>query len=90
MTAPLPSSRVLRVLATIPLNARQELRVQLEEMAGKPWVKFQVWLNSDDDSGDSTPFTEPLWMSPDGTKQLIDGLMDALETAQRYAEGRRN
>ena len=87
MTAPLPSSRVLRVLATIPLNARQELRVQLEEMAGKPWVKFQVWVTTD---GDSTPFTEPLWMSPDGTKQLIDGLEDALETAQRYAEGRRN
>ncbi len=89
MTVPLPSSRVLLVLAPIPLNASQQLRVQLVEMAGSPWVKFQVWVNTDETSG-STPFSEPLWMTPDGTKQLTDALANALEAAGRYTEGRRN
>ncbi len=39
MIRPLLSSRVLRVLAAIPRNASQELRVQLVEAGGRSWVE---------------------------------------------------
>jgi hypothetical protein len=54
-------------------NAREELRLSVDEYHGYPFASFRVWYR-DDDSGEMRPSRKGLTVSPDNWPLFIAGL----------------
>ena len=68
------------VVATIPKNAREEIRVALTEFKGHRRIAVRVWARTADGA---VPTRQGFAVAVERCPELIAGLGEALKTAER-------
>jgi hypothetical protein len=65
-----------KLIATIPRNSRDEIRIELGEYKGHEFVSVRIWTKSHD-SEDVVPTKKGITVKPDQLAELITALKDA-------------